>query len=92
LPTIEEKYKRIQQITAQVNVFKGELEDLSWEEQLYLDSKLQERGVLLNLCPYFYIFFSNKNNKFHSCCQKSDNSRTFCRGKKLKCDKNIADL
>ncbi|MFA4942489.1 MAG: hypothetical protein WC564_02520 [Patescibacteria group bacterium] len=86
LPTLEEKFKRLQEITSQVNVFKGEIEDLSLDEQLYLDCKLQERGVDLGLCSNFNIFFSNKNNKFHLCCRRSDNSRTFCRGQKNKCN------
>jgi len=87
LPTLDERYKRLQKITSQVNIFKRELEDLSLDEQLYLDCQLQERGVPFGLCPEFYIFFSNKNNRFHFCCRGCNNGRTFCRGQKLKCDK-----
>lgn len=84
--TLAEKFEMIHRITAQVNIFKAELQDLSSDEQLYLDYKLQAGGINLGLCPDFYIFFSNKNNKFHFSCAKLDKKRCYCKGKAEACD------
>jgi hypothetical protein len=84
--TLAEKFEMIRRITAQVNIFKAELEDLSSDEQLYLDYKLQAEGINLGLCPNFYVFFSNKNNRFHLSCTKFDKKRCYCKGKTEKCD------
>ena len=86
LRTIDEKYKKIRQIVSRVNVFKAEIQDLTSEETLYLDCLIQEKGVDMNLCPFFNIFYSNKNQKFHHVCKK-DNSRAYCKGDKNKCPK-----
>jgi len=58
------------------------------EEQLYLDCKIQQKGIDLGLCPLFYIFFSNRNMKFHHVCKKDD-TRAFCGGNCKKCHKNV---
>jgi hypothetical protein len=89
LSSLDEKYKNIEKFTAQVNVLKAELSDLSRDEQLYLDCKLQAAGVDLGLCPDLYIFFSNKNNCFHHCCQRNNKKRTFCRGQINKCSLSV---
>ncbi len=83
---IAEKFEMIRVFTSQVNVLKAELESLSLDEQLYLDYKLQAAGVNLDLCPEFYMFFSNKNNKFHFSCNKNNKCRTNCKGKIKDCD------
>ncbi|MFZ4632446.1 MAG: hypothetical protein ACOYL8_04610 [Patescibacteria group bacterium] len=83
---LADKFEMIRVITSQVNVFKAELENLSLDEQLYLDFKLQDAGVDLGLCPEFYMFFSNKNNKFHFSCNKNNKCRTGCKGKLENCE------
>lgn len=87
METIEERFGKIKEIVSKVNIFKGEIEDLSFDEQLYLDYKIQQGGVEIGLCPFFYIFFSNKNMKFHKICKK-DNSRAACEGVCKKCSKD----
>ena len=79
---------KIREVVSKVNVFKAEIQDLTSDEQSYLDYKIQQKGVNLGLCPYFYIFFSNKNMKFHHVCKKDD-SRAFCKGNCEKCNNNI---
>lgn len=85
LDSLNQKYAKIREIVSKVNVFKGELSDLSVDEQLYLDYKLQQKGVALDLCPNFHIFYSNRNNKFHQVCKAQDGQRAYCRGNLEKC-------
>lgn len=85
MDSFEQKYVRIKEIVSNVNVFKGELSDLSLDEQLYLDYKLQQKGIALGLCPAFYIFYSNKNNKFHHVCTAREGQRVYCLGNSKKC-------
>ncbi|MBU2634678.1 MAG: hypothetical protein KJ674_05575 [Nanoarchaeota archaeon] len=79
-----EIFEKIREIVSKVNVFKAEIQDLTIDEQLYLDYKLQQEGINLELCSLFYIFFSNKNIRFHYICKK-DNTRAFCKGNCKKC-------
>ena len=81
-----EQYAKIKEIVSKVNVFKAEIQDLSLDEQLYLDYRIQQEGIDLGLCPEFYIFFSNKNTKFHHVCRKHD-TRALCKGKLAPCSK-----
>lgn len=87
LESRSEKFEKIREIVSKVNVFKAEIHDLTLDEQLYLDCKLQQKGVDLGLCNFFYIFFSNKNMKFHHVCKKDD-TRAFCKGNCEVCHKN----
>lgn len=81
-----EVFEKIREIVSKVNVFKAEIQDLTLEEQLYLDCKIQQKGIDLGLCTSFYIFFSNKNMKFHHVCKKDD-TRAYCNGSCEKCHK-----
>jgi len=85
-----ERFEKIREIVSKVNVFKAEIQDLTIDEQLYLDCQIQQKGIDLGLCPLFYIFFSNKNMKFHHVCKKDD-TRAFCKGDCEKCNKNITN-
>jgi len=85
--SLKERFDRIAKIVSRVNILKAELTDLTLDEQLYLDYLLQKNGVDLELCAEFYIFFSNKNNKFHHVCRALENKKTVCRGNKNKCMK-----
>ena len=87
IESLKEKFDRIAKIVSKVNILKAELIDLTLDEQLYLDYLLQKHGVNLELCSDFYIFFSNKNNKFHHVCKALENKKTACRGNKNKCMK-----
>jgi hypothetical protein len=89
LESTTERYHRIKEIVSRVNVFKAEIQDLTLDEQLYLDYRIQEKGVDLGLCSNFYIFYSNKHMKFHHIC-KVDNSRCFCRGEIIKCKNSVS--
>jgi len=85
--SLKEKFERIEKIVSKVNVLKAEITDLTLDEQLYLDYLLQEKGVDLGLCPDFYVFFSNKHNKFHCVCKSLDRKKTTCCGDEKKCVK-----
>ena len=85
-----ERFEKIREIVSKVNVSKVEIQDLTMDEQLYLDYKIQQKEIDLGLCSMFYIFFSNKNMKFHHVCKK-DNTRAFCKGNCKKCHKNITN-
>jgi len=88
LGSVKEKFERIEKIVSKVNVLKAELTDLTLEEQMYLDSLLRRHGVDLGLCPDFYMFFSNKYNKFHHVCKALENKKADCKGDINKCLKN----
>jgi len=91
LGSLTEKFNKIKEIVSKVNIFKAEIQDLTIEEQLYLDYKIQQKGIDLGLCPLFYIFFSNKNIKFHQVCKKDD-KRAFCGGDCKKCDREKVNI
>ena len=79
-----ERFEKIREIVAGVNIFKAEIQDLTLDEQLYLSCKIQQNGVDLGLS--FHIFYSNKNAKFHKLCKKA-NTRVYCGGNPGKCSK-----
>jgi hypothetical protein len=81
-----ERFEKIQEIVAGVNVFKAEIQDLTLDEQSYLSCKIQQNGVDMGLYPSFLIFYSNKNAKFHKLCKK-DNTCVYCGGNPGKCSK-----
>jgi len=85
IESLKERFDRIEKIVSRVNVLKAELADLTFDEQLYLDSLLQKQGVDLGLCPDLYTFFSNKYGKFHHVCKAMDKKRVICGGNKNKC-------
>jgi hypothetical protein len=85
IKSLKEKFDRIEKIVSRVNVLKAEITDLTLDEQLYLDYLLQEKGIDLELCSDFYVFFSNKNNKFHCVCKSLERKKTTCCGDKKKC-------
>jgi len=85
----EDRWFLLSDMVRKLNVFKGEMSALSYDEQLYLGFKIQEKGIDMGLCPNFYMFFSSKNNKFHHTCKARKKERTSCRGKVEKCDKGI---
>ena len=87
--SLKERWFQLSQIVKKLNIFKAEMTDLSYDEQLYLGFKIQEKGIDMNLCPNFYIFFSNKHGKFHHTCKTKEKERTYCLGKVEKCDKGI---
>ena len=51
-----ERFEKIREIVAGVNVFKAEIQDLTLDEQLYLSCKIQQkrrRPGLMSVFPYF---------------------------------------
>jgi len=87
LKTVERRATKLNEIVINVNISKNELSFYSPDEQLFLFYKIQENKIDMGLCPHFYIFFSNKNQRFHHVCKLLDNQRTKCRGRINKCDK-----
>lgn len=83
---LKERWKKLAEIVSKLNILKAEMTDFTSDEQLYLSFKVQEKGVDMGLCSYFYIFFSTKNNKFHHICKVRNKQRVYCRGvDKKKC-------
>jgi hypothetical protein len=81
ISSLDDKFKRISEVVSKVNTLKSEMSELTADEQLYLRHGLQKMGVDLELCPFFYIFYSNKYGKFHHYCRRDDEQRqTSCRG------------
>jgi len=90
LPTLQERYRLIDEAVMRANISKTSLSAFSFDEQLYLSYLFQEKGVDLGLCPHFYTFFSKKNQKFHQVCRAvKEKEKTYCRGDTKKCDKGI---
>ena len=92
LGTIPERCKWLEEIMPLLNILKENMSFLSSDEQLYLDCKLQEKGINMGLCEHYYVFWSRKNQKFHYTCKAADKGRTRCGGKKEKCDKGSSNL
>jgi len=89
LPTVQERIKLISDIMVTINISKDPLSFYSSDEQLYLIYLFQQKGVEMGLCPYFYIFYSKRNKKFHHICKNTkEKERVYCKGKITKC-KNI---
>jgi|GEM_PF-943986 len=88
LGSLKDRRIKVDEIIRKANLLKGEITELTLDEQLRLDYLIQQEGVDLDLCPDYYIFFSNKNNKFHHLCHR-DGQRTRCRGSKNICSSNI---
>ncbi len=83
---LSKRWKKLDEIVKKLNIFKSEMSNLSSDEQLYLAFKIQEKGVNMGLCPHFYIFFSNKYEKFHHTCKALNKQRVYCKGtNKKKC-------
>ncbi|OGD42234.1 hypothetical protein A2567_00135 [Candidatus Azambacteria bacterium RIFOXYD1_FULL_42_11] len=88
LPTIQERYQSIDEAVMKANISKTRFFDFTQDEQLYISYLFQEKGVDLGLCPYFYIFFSRRNQKFHLVCKATEaKERIYCRGWTKKCNK-----
>ena len=84
--SFKKRWKKLAEIISKLNIFKAEISDLTSDEQLYLGFKVQEKGIDMGLCPHFYIFFSDKNQKFHHTCKAANKQRVYCRGTdKKKC-------
>jgi len=80
------RWNKLTEIVSKLNIFKTEMSDLTSDEQLYLGFKVQEKGIDMGLCSHFYIFFSNKNQKFHHTCKAVNKQRVYCQGTdKKKC-------
>lgn len=87
IQSIKERYKKFNEILINLNISKEPLSFYTLDEQLYLFHKIQKTGVDMGLCLYFYIFFSNRNKRYHYLCKKKEGGKiTFCRGKKDRCD------
>jgi len=84
LSTVQERIKLISDIMVTVNISKEYLSFYSADEQLYLMYLFQQKGVDMGLCPYFHIFYSKRNKKFHYVCKKTK-ERAYCRGKIKEC-------
>ena len=82
---LSKRWQELTKIVSKLNIFKAEMSDLAFDEQLYLTFKIQEKGIDMGLCSDFYIFFSNKNEKFHHTCKKLDKQRVSCKGYKRNC-------
>jgi len=90
MPTIQGRYRLIDEAVMRANISKTPLSAYSLDEQLYITYRFQEKGVEMGLCPYFHIFFSKRNQKFHYVCEATPNKeRTYCGGQSKKCDKGI---
>lgn len=87
IQSIKERYKKLNEILIDINISKESLSFYTPDEQLYLLHKIQKTGADMGLCPYFYIFFSNRNKRYHYLCRRKEGEKiTFCRGKKNRCD------
>lgn len=90
IPTIQERYRLIEEAVTIANISKTNFSFYSPDEQLYIIYLVQEKGIAMGLCPYFYIFFSKKNQKFHHICKAtSEKKRTRCGGLTQICDKGV---
>ena len=89
LPTVQERWKRLEEIMPLLNILKENMSFLSSDEQLYLDCKLQDKGIDMGLCQHYYVFWSTKNQKFHYTCKAANKERTHCGGNAEKCDKGL---
>jgi len=88
LPDPLSRIARLDEILVQMNISKERLSFYSTDEQLYLFFRIQEKGVDMGICPYFYIFYSKRYQRFHHYCRHpalSKKQRAYCRGLKIKC-------
>lgn len=88
LPNVFSRIARLDEIPVQINISKERLSFYSPDEQLYLLFKIQEKGIDMGICPHFYIFYSNRNQRFHYYCRApilSEKQRAYCRGLEIKC-------
>ena len=90
LLTIQERYRLIDEAVTKANISKTHFSFYSQDEQLCLTYLIQGKGVDMGLCPYFYIFFSRRNQRFHHVCKATPKKeRTYCGGQIQKCDKGV---
>jgi len=87
LDSVESRIKKLNEIVIHINISKDDLSFYTLDEQLYLFYLIQNYGVPMGLCPYYYIFFSNKNQRFHYLCKKNSKRGriVYCRGNLKKC-------
>jgi len=88
LPNPRSRVARLDEILVQINISKERLSFYSSDEQLYLLFRIQEKGIDMGICPYFYIFYSNKYQRFHYYCRHPklpEKQRTYCHGLEIKC-------
>jgi hypothetical protein len=88
LPDLSSRIARLDEILIKINISKERLSFYSSDEQLYLLFRIQEKGIDMGLCPYFYIFYSKRNRRFHHYCRHPtlpEKQRIYCRGLKPRC-------
>lgn len=88
LPDLSSRIAYLDETLIQINISKERLSFYSSDEQLYLLFRIQESGVEMGICPYFYIFYSRRNGKFHHYCRHPalpDKQRAYCNGLEAKC-------
>ncbi len=88
LPDPSSRVARLDEILIQINISKEKLAFYSPDEQLYLLCKIQKKEIDMGVCPYFYIFYSKKYQKFHYHCRHPklvEKQRAYCRGRKSEC-------
>lgn len=88
LPDLSSRIARLDEILIQINISKESLSFYSPDELLYLLLKIQEEGLDMGICSYFYIFYSKKYQRFHHYCRFpkfAKKQRTYCRGLEIKC-------
>lgn len=88
LTNYRSRIARLDEILIQINISKERLSFYAPDEQLYLLFRIQEKGIDMGVCPYFYIFYSKRNQKFHHYCRHpalSEKQRPYCKGVKSQC-------